>query len=155
MNQNNIGVGERIKLMRKSANLTQTDLANKINKKLRTVQKYESGEIAPTIGTIQEIAGVLNVSPETLIGFQSNQHEWHYIQDESDYPPLPGRYLCIWKGLDYPDGLMDVLNYNGSFFPWERVYSPGRVIVTHWSSLPGWPETKNMKLRKETEKKEG
>ena len=133
-------IGTRIREARKAVKLTQTDLANKINKQLRTVQKYESGEIAPSIEVINEISTVLNVSPNVLIGCGDNIGTWRIVKN--DPPQIPGRYLCFWVGLDYPDGVMDVLNFNGSYFPWERVHPKGRVVVTHWMPLPGSPVKK-------------
>ena len=70
MNQNSKEMGERIKKARKAAKLNQTELASKLNKTMRTVQKYESGEIEPSIAMIHEIAKVLNVNPTELIGYR-------------------------------------------------------------------------------------
>ena len=70
MNHNSKEMGERIKKARKAAKLNQTELASKLNKTMRTVQKYESGEIEPSIAMVHEIAKVLNVSPTELIGYQ-------------------------------------------------------------------------------------
>ena len=61
MNSNPAEIGNRIKAARKTAKLIQTDLAVKLDKTLRTVQKYESGEIEPSIAVINEIAKILNV----------------------------------------------------------------------------------------------
>lgn len=134
---NNAEIGLRIKEARKAAKLTQTALAWMINKTLRTVQKYESGEIEPSLVVIEEIAKVLGVPTGDLIGCKINLSEYNSIEDGP--PPLPGRYLCIRKGLDHPDGQEDVLYFNGEYFPWERVYSSGRVVVTHWMRLPARP----------------
>lgn len=68
MNNNPAGIGLRIKEARKAAKLSQTELANRIDKTLRTIQKYESGEIEPSIATINSIAKILHVSPAELIG---------------------------------------------------------------------------------------
>lgn len=63
-------IGERIKAARKMAHLSQTELAQRLNKTMRTVQKYESGEIEPSIAMINAIAKILKVSPADLIGYQ-------------------------------------------------------------------------------------
>lgn len=73
MNSNPAEIGNRIKVARKTAKLSQTDLAVKLDKTLRTVQKYESGEIEPSIAVINEIAKILNVSPAELIGYQKQE----------------------------------------------------------------------------------
>lgn len=49
MNSNPAEIGERIKSARKAAGLSQTELATRLDKTLRTIQKYESGEIEPPL----------------------------------------------------------------------------------------------------------
>ena len=64
---NGSDIGNRIKEARKAQHLSQTELANRLGKTMRTVQKYESGEIEPSIGVLNEIANILNISPAELI----------------------------------------------------------------------------------------
>ena len=45
-------IGERIKLLRKKRGYNQKELANLLGKSLRTIQKYESGEIEVSIAMI-------------------------------------------------------------------------------------------------------
>ena len=66
MNSNPAEIGQRIKEARKAAKLSQTELAGQLEKTLRTVQKYESGEIEPSIATINSIAKILNASPADI-----------------------------------------------------------------------------------------
>ena len=63
MRSNPAEIGERIKAARRAANLSQTELAKRLDKTMRTIQKYESGEIEPSIAMINAIAKVLDVSP--------------------------------------------------------------------------------------------
>ena len=65
-------LGERIKEARKRAKLSQTELAKRLNKTLRTVQKYESGEIEPSLLVIRLIAWELKTTPAYLIGFDKS-----------------------------------------------------------------------------------
>ena len=81
MNQNPAEIGERIKTARKAAGLSQTELANRLGKTLRTVQKYESGEIEPSIAIINAMAKELKVSPADLIGYQRPRIELNTISD--------------------------------------------------------------------------
>lgn len=67
-------IGARIKESRKLLKLSQTDLADALNKSLRTVQKYESGEIELNIATINDIAKVLKTSPAYLLGYYSTSN---------------------------------------------------------------------------------
>ena len=68
MNELNKLVGERIAQIRKYNRINQSDLADKLGKSLRTVQKYESGEIDIPLSTLAEIAEVLNTTLNYLIG---------------------------------------------------------------------------------------
>lgn len=77
MRDTSIEIGRRIKAARKAAKMSQTELANRINKTLRTVQKYESGEIAPSIDMIGQIAEVLGVLP---FGFNFKTNSGFMIQ---------------------------------------------------------------------------
>ena len=52
MNSQKAEIGLRIKEARKALNMSQTELANHLEKTLRTVQKYESGEIEPSIAMV-------------------------------------------------------------------------------------------------------
>ena len=81
MNKNPAEISERIKAARKAAGLSQTELANRLNKTLRTVQKYESGEIEPSIAMINAMAKELKVSPADLIGYQRPSIELNTISD--------------------------------------------------------------------------
>lgn len=73
MRDTSIEIGRRIKAARKAAKMSQTELANRINKTLRTVQKYESGEIAPSIDMLGQIAEVLGVLPFELIAYERQE----------------------------------------------------------------------------------
>ena len=81
MNINPSEIGERIKTARKAAKLSQTDLANALGKTLRTVQKYESGEIEPSITTINETARILKVSPAYLAGYNKPEMRIDSVSD--------------------------------------------------------------------------
>ena len=59
-NNQNKQIGLRIRTARKEKGLNQTELANLLDKSLRTIQKYESGEIEVSIATINAIAKVLD-----------------------------------------------------------------------------------------------
>ena len=75
--------GENIKRLRKKYNLTQTELANKIDRTLRTVQKYEAGEILPPVDIIYKINDIFG--GEFIIMFEIEEkemvdHPSHYNQ---------------------------------------------------------------------------
>ena len=65
--------GENIKRLRKKYNLTQTELANKIDRTLRTVQKYEAGEILPPVDIIYKINDIFG--GEFMLTFEIEEKE--------------------------------------------------------------------------------
>ena len=69
LEQENKEIGLRIRAARKAKRLNQTEFAELLNKSLRTVQKYESGEIEVSVAVIKEIAKVLECSPSYLLGW--------------------------------------------------------------------------------------
>lgn len=52
-------LGKRIKLARVEQDLTQTQLAKKINAKQKSISRYETGASLPSIETLVKIAKVL------------------------------------------------------------------------------------------------
>lgn len=64
--------GQRIKEARKKRNLSQRELAEMLGKSLRTVQKYESGEIEVSNLMIQMLAIALDVTPFYLSGYSAD-----------------------------------------------------------------------------------
>lgn len=71
MDEKDIEIGQRIRAFRKGKGLSQTELAEKIGKSLRTVQKYEKGEIEVAVSVIGEIAAVLGVSSSDILGYKT------------------------------------------------------------------------------------
>ena len=62
-----MGIGKRIKKYRKEKELTQEDLGNKIKKSTRTIQKYELGEVTPSIDVTYDIAEALEINRLDLL----------------------------------------------------------------------------------------
>jgi len=52
-------LGKKIKLARIELDLTQTQLAEKINAKQKSISRYETGATLPSIRTLVKIAKVL------------------------------------------------------------------------------------------------
>ena len=65
---------ERLKLLRKKENLTQSDFAEKTGVHFQTVSKWERGASMPDIAMLGIIAKVLNVSLETLLGVNKSEN---------------------------------------------------------------------------------
>ena len=61
-------IGKRVREMRKRKGLNQQELAGILGKSLRTVQKYENGEINISVGMVNTLAKVLETSSSYLLG---------------------------------------------------------------------------------------
>ena len=60
-------IAKRIKKLRKSADLTQAELAEKINISTNAVAKLENNLMAPSLQTLVNIANILNVDMNYLL----------------------------------------------------------------------------------------
>lgn len=74
-------IGERIKTLRKKRGYNQKDLANLLGKSLRTIQKYESGEIEVSIAMVNELAKVLDTTSTYLLGHQTGDFKFDSLSD--------------------------------------------------------------------------
>ena len=74
-------IGERIKTLRKKRGYNQKDLATLLGKSLRTIQKYESGEIEVSIAMVNELAKVLDTTSTYLLGHQAGDFKFDCLSD--------------------------------------------------------------------------
>lgn len=77
-------IGQRIKMLRKRKGLNQSELAEKLNKSLRTVQKYETGEIEVSIAVVNSLADILETTPTYILGYESSSAPINRISDIID-----------------------------------------------------------------------
>lgn len=68
-----ISMGNRIKKSRELAGLTQEEVAEKVGVSRTAVTRWEQGEIEPKISNLVEIANVLNVSTDYLLGTNTRE----------------------------------------------------------------------------------
>lgn len=68
-------VAERIKQLRKEANLTQEELAEKLGLKKVSIQKYENGGVTNIKSqTLEKLGEIFNVSPAYIMGWDKFDH---------------------------------------------------------------------------------
>ena len=68
--------GERIKLLREKANMTQEELAKLLNTTKQTIYKYEQSVVTNIPSDrVERIAEVLNTTPAYIMGWQSDTPE--------------------------------------------------------------------------------
>ena len=63
-------VGKRINLYSKKQNLTLQQVAYLMGKTPSTISKYEKGAISIDIGSLYQLAEILNVNAEQLLDYQ-------------------------------------------------------------------------------------
>lgn len=79
-------VGDRIRRIRESAGIAQTDLANMVKVSKQTLNKYEKNTITNIPSDkIEEIAKVLNITPAYLMGWDENLNNFEDGSSKSDF----------------------------------------------------------------------
>lgn len=98
-----MSIGENIKKVRKDNKLTQKQLAELIDKKERTIQKYEKGDIIPPIDVLNKICSELGITLTELIeGKKTLTKELcNYILISSFYPDSDEKDFCNIFGIDF------------------------------------------------------
>jgi len=84
-------IGENIKRMRKSKNITQEQLANIFNVSTVAVCKWESGETYPDITLVPEIAYYFNMTIDELLGYDESKMEEDIIKIINEYDAIPNK----------------------------------------------------------------
>lgn len=73
MEYNNKTFAANVKAERARLGLTQSDVANAVGINLTTLVKYECGETVPGIDKLWNLASVLKVTPEYLMGWNTEE----------------------------------------------------------------------------------
>ena len=68
--------GERIKQLREASNMTQEELAKRLNTTKQTISKYEKGIVTNIPSDrIESMALILNTTPEYILGWENEQQK--------------------------------------------------------------------------------
>ena len=70
-----MNIGDNIKKYRRANKMTQTELANKLNKSLRTIQKYEANETKPPMDVIRQISDLFFIDMNKLTNIEDDIYE--------------------------------------------------------------------------------
>lgn len=81
----NAEIGLRIRTLRKRKGYNQQELAAILGKSLRTVQKYESGEIEVSIAVANQLAEALDTTPTFLFGYETEIAPIRSLADVLNY----------------------------------------------------------------------
>ena len=156
-----IEIGKRIREIRKERGLSQTQLAELLEKSLRTIQKYESGEIEISIVMINNIADKLNMPPSYFIGYEDNKINIESLADVFKFlfqlekktgirfefdirkPKTHGEWKC---GI-YFDGNDSNAEYNADICLCLERYSENReMLETYWMSQEKYTDCQNQEI---------
>lgn len=93
--------GQRIKELRERRNMTQEELAKKLNTTKQTISKYEK-DIVTNIPSdrIEELSIVLNTTPEYILGWEKVQQKNNSISNLIIRLRADGEFLSVVEGLD-------------------------------------------------------
>lgn len=81
MKQNNKNLGDRLKQLRKTAGLSQTDLAHKIDVSYSQYGRYELKGVQPPADILNKLADVLNTTVDFLLNGNANEKAQIALQD--------------------------------------------------------------------------
>ena len=107
-------IGSRIKEKRKIKNITQTQLANILDKSLSSIQKYESGDVEIPHSILEKIAETLDTTVTYLLGYDKLQKHLDESRLFKEQLNLLGCYFQVFNcpkednsdviGCSYIDG---------------------------------------------------
>lgn len=82
-------LGEKVKLKREELNLSQEELAEKMNYKSKTsIHKIETGITDLPLSKVKELADVLNTTPAYLMGWEEDKKEELTNQEKDIFSQL-------------------------------------------------------------------
>ncbi|MBR4003968.1 MAG: helix-turn-helix transcriptional regulator [Clostridia bacterium] len=99
-----------LKELRKKANLTQKEVAEKIGVQPMTYNYYENGKNEPSIEMLKKIAKVFDVSIDTLLNYKSNNFDLGQttqLQKEIIKKIINSNELICTKINAYLEGLLE------------------------------------------------
>jgi len=71
-------LAKNIRYLRKAHNLSQEDVAKKLNyKSFTTIQKWEEGTSEPPLETLRELSRIFGVSMDSLLNYDYESAEYH------------------------------------------------------------------------------
>ncbi len=86
-------ISDNLKSLRKKHNLTQAELAEKINYSNKAVSRWEMGDVIPDITTLNTICEVYNIPLSAI--FEENAADKKYAKSEKLRIPAMGNRLAI------------------------------------------------------------
>lgn len=92
-----MGIGEKIRTLRKSNNISQEVLAQKLNVNRNCLSRVETGKVDPTITMVMDVANIFDVDIASLVGMRQNSVSF----EEKIKLITDGCYNLTEKDLDF------------------------------------------------------
>lgn len=122
--------GERLKELRLLHNMTQTDVANKLNVTHPTIVRYEKGEVGSMkTSTISKLAEIFHVSPIYILGMD--------LDDINAEPISKVKKIPILGEVCAGDGIWCEENFEGYFFADESLAKADFALIVEGDSMTG------------------
>lgn len=68
-----MSIGERIKYLRESENISQSELARRINTKRATINAWEMGISNPSVMSLNDLAAYFHVPADYILGIEPSE----------------------------------------------------------------------------------
>lgn len=75
-------IGKKIQILRKQANLTQNDLAKKLNISRQAITKWENGIGLPDLDNIKKLSDIFNVKIDDLLDYKIEEIKLDFDETE-------------------------------------------------------------------------
>lgn len=158
-------IGVRIAEQRKKFGISQTEFAEKLGKSLRTIQKYESGEIDMPLSMLKEISKVLSVPMNYLIGYDSSHIKLETLADvytfifELDRKKELSFDISVdksdsdeWKCSLVFDGKSKTADLNSDFcLAMETFCNNREALNTYWMDYQTYDDWEDKTIERHTE----
>lgn len=98
-------IGEKIKILRKSSNISQEVLAQRLNVNRNCLSRVETGKVDPTITMVKDIATIFNVDIASLVDMKSGSMSY----DDKIKLITEGCYYLTDKDLDFVIRMISIM----------------------------------------------
>lgn len=122
--------GERLKELRLSANMTQSELANKLGVTHPTIVRYEKGDVGSMkTSIISKLATIFDVSPIYILGLD--------YQEMDIEPIVKVNRLPILGNVCAGDGMWCEENFDGYFYVDRNLSQADFTLIVNGESMSG------------------
>ncbi len=128
----NKAVGRFIAKLRKSRDLTQNELAEKLNISNKTVSKWETGEGLPDASYLPELAEVLGVSVDEILNAEFKEEARIKVEEVANEKNLLNIYNICFLISCFVCGFGALL---GGFNEIYSMFSFKILFYTHWEII--------------------